>query len=175
MPSICICRHCSAIFGIALKRALLLEHGCEKTHNDAVRHYLQEQGLGTDRFGWASVQLDGGIAGVSEVIAWFSDSLRDDPYPQAQSVGVEALRLGAFANGDVSDRAAEALARLTSGIVNGGGTVVIPAQNDLLRSAAFRTHLLADTAEPVASLAANPPRTPGCTSCRRRRRTRPKS
>ena len=47
-----------------VRHAVLLEHGCEQTHNDAVRHHLAERGLSADRFGWASVQMDGGIANV---------------------------------------------------------------------------------------------------------------
>src|SRR5689334_7623933 len=40
--------------------ALLLEHGCEKTHNDYFRSVLRQQGIDAQRFGWASIQLDGG-------------------------------------------------------------------------------------------------------------------
>ena len=47
-----------------VRHAVLLEHGCEQTHNDAVRHHLAERGFSADRFGWASVQLDGGITNV---------------------------------------------------------------------------------------------------------------
>ena len=47
-----------------VRHAVLLEHGCEQTHNDAVRRHLASRGLAVDRFGWASVQLDGGIARV---------------------------------------------------------------------------------------------------------------
>ena len=43
------------------RRAMLLEHGCEQTHNDAVRNFLEECGVDPARYGWASVQLDGGI------------------------------------------------------------------------------------------------------------------
>ena len=52
-----------------VRHAVLLEHGCEQTHNDAVRHHLAARGLATDRFGWASVQLDGGIASVQAKVA----------------------------------------------------------------------------------------------------------
>ena len=41
--------------------ALLLEHGCEKIPNDVMRRQLEDAGVPLDRFGWASVQLDGGI------------------------------------------------------------------------------------------------------------------
>ena len=52
-----------------VRHAVLLEHGCEQTHNDAVRHHLAARGLSADRFGWASVQLDGGIASVRAKVA----------------------------------------------------------------------------------------------------------
>ena len=52
-----------------VRHAVLLEHGCEQTHNDAVRHHLAARGLAADRFGWASVQLDGGVASVRARVA----------------------------------------------------------------------------------------------------------
>ena len=52
-----------------VRHAVLLEHGCEQTHNDAVRHHLAARGLAADRFGWASVQMDGGIASVRAKVA----------------------------------------------------------------------------------------------------------
>ena len=53
----------------SVRHAVLLEHGCEQTHNDAVRRHLAERGLAADRFGWASVQMDGGIASVRAKVA----------------------------------------------------------------------------------------------------------
>ena len=56
---------------------LLLEHGCEKTHNDHVRHEIQQLGISPERYGWASVQLDGGIDAVIEKVQdWFSRNSR---------------------------------------------------------------------------------------------------
>ena len=52
-----------------MRHAVLLEHGCEQTHNDAVRRHLAARGLAADRFGWASVQIDGGIARVRAKVA----------------------------------------------------------------------------------------------------------
>ena len=52
-----------------VRHAVLLEHGCEQTHNDAVRRHLAARGLPADRFGWASVQMDGGIASVRAKVA----------------------------------------------------------------------------------------------------------
>ena len=54
--------------------ALLLEHGCEITHNDHMRLALAELGLEPDQFGWASIQVDGGIQQVlNNVEAWFAE------------------------------------------------------------------------------------------------------
>ena len=53
----------------SVRHAVLLEHGCEQTHNDAVRRHLAARGLAADRFGWASVQMDGGIGSVRAKVA----------------------------------------------------------------------------------------------------------
>jgi hypothetical protein len=39
--------------------AVLLEHGCEKTHNDYMRLEMARMGMRPEDFGFASVQLDG--------------------------------------------------------------------------------------------------------------------
>jgi altronate dehydratase len=55
-------------------RALFLEHGCEKTHNDAFRNVLREVGLEAEDYAFCSVQLDGGIDRVTrKALAWFSE------------------------------------------------------------------------------------------------------
>jgi altronate dehydratase len=57
-----------------VKRALLLEHGCEKTHNDAFRMVLRELGLAEKEYAFRSVQMDGGIESVTEKsLAWFKN------------------------------------------------------------------------------------------------------
>ena len=53
--------------------ALLLEHGCEKIPNDVMRRQLERAGVPSARFGWASVQLDGGIEkALGKIEAWFA-------------------------------------------------------------------------------------------------------
>ena len=118
--------------------ALLLEHGCEKTHNDFFRARLAEAGLDASRFGWASVQLDGGIESVSERVEdWFAGALDGAGELDHERVGLEHLRLGLMAAGALSDDAARALAELTRTVVGAGGTVVVPDGGALLRSRAF--------------------------------------
>ena len=61
-----------------VRHAVLLEHGCEQTHNDAVRRHLTARGFVPDRFGWASVQMDGGIASVRAKVARQLESMAAD-------------------------------------------------------------------------------------------------
>ena len=57
-----------------VSRALLLEHGCEKTHNDAFRTVLRNLGMNAGDYAFRSVQLDGGIERVVEKsLDWFQD------------------------------------------------------------------------------------------------------
>ena len=65
-----------------LRHVLLLEHGCEITHNSYFRGMMAERGLDPEDYGWASIQLDGGIDAVTSKIGrWFSERLRDDEMP----------------------------------------------------------------------------------------------
>ena len=40
------------------RHALLLEHGCERTHNDYFADALAERGADASRYGWAYVTFD---------------------------------------------------------------------------------------------------------------------
>ena len=40
---------------------MLIEHGCEMTHNDFMGSQLEEMGEDRGKWGYASIQLDGGI------------------------------------------------------------------------------------------------------------------
>ena len=124
---------------------LLLEHGCEKTHNDYFRNRLEEAGLDPNRFGWASVQLDGGIDSVvAKVEGWFAETLDDAVELAYEGAGLEALRLGLYAAGPVSDEIAQILARITLAVVNSGGTVVVPERAAFLSSPAYLKAVLGD-------------------------------
>ncbi|MFN8535936.1 MAG: UxaA family hydrolase [Thermomicrobiales bacterium] len=75
--------------------ALLLEHGCEKTHNDYIRHELEREGVDLSRFGWASIQLDGGIEAVVEKTSdWFAATIAASAPTREETVGLGALRVG---------------------------------------------------------------------------------
>lgn len=136
------------------RRALLLEHGCEKTHNDAIRVFLDQNGESPTRYGFASVQLDGGIEAVREqVVQWFDESLKTAPVPRRQAFDASALRLGVLTHSPVEAEVARALAAVCGGIAGAGGTVVLPDNTPLLEVGEFRSELLADPDSCAATLA----------------------
>ena len=117
----------------AVTLGLLLEHGCEKTHNDHVRHEIQKLGISPEHYGWASVQLDGGIDAVIEKVQdWFSDELANKPAVPAVDVGLEHLRIAVTSTGEATEEVLKSLTQLTHGIVAAGGTVIVPANAEWL-------------------------------------------
>ena len=128
-----------------VRLALLLEHGCEKTHNDYFESRLAERGLDPDRFGWASVQLDGGIESVVEKVeTWFSENLEASEDLESEAAGPGHLRLGLHAAGPLPDEAARSLAETTLAVVGAGGTVVVPRTAAVLGSEAYLSEVLGD-------------------------------
>lgn len=112
---------------------LLLEHGCEKTHNDHVRHVIQNQGISPENYGWASVQMDGGIDAVIErVQVWFEEELSDKPSTPVVDAGLEHLCIAVTSSGDASEYVSQALMRLIQEIVKTGGTVIVPSNATFL-------------------------------------------
>ena len=113
-----------------VKHALLLEHGCEITHNDHMQRVMQQHGLQAQTYGWASIQLDGGIQTVSKrVQTWFETQLELSERALPVVVGWEALRLGVMVDEGLPDYVHEALAALCALIVRAGGTVVTPERS----------------------------------------------
>ncbi|TBL68321.1 UxaA family hydrolase [Paenibacillus thalictri] len=126
-----------------VKTCLLLEHGCEKTHNDFMRHQMDEMGVDPSRLGFASIQLDGGIDKVTQKVeAWFAAQLAAAGAAAKETAGLEALRIGILSDGPVADEAGEQLAVLTKMVVGAGGTVVVPENSSLLATPAYRGNVL---------------------------------
>ena len=73
---------------------LFLEHGCEKAHNDYIHSLLQEAGLSREDFGWASVQLDGGIASVLDKIEGYFAGAGDSAFPSGTARASPFLAVG---------------------------------------------------------------------------------
>ena len=125
------------------QRALLLEHGCEKTHNDAVRHWLTERGEAIGDLGFASVQMDGGIEKVRQrVVAWFEQNLASMPVVKKVHATASSLNIAVLSSGTLDDQAKQCIVALCAGIVAAGGTVVLPDNDGLLACQEFRSRLL---------------------------------
>ncbi len=123
---------------------LLLEHGCEKTHNDHMQHEIQKLGISPDNFGWASIQLDGGIdTVVDKVQTWFVDQLSDKQSFPTVDAGLEHLSIAITSTGKSSKTVSEALMKLTETIVSEGGTVVVPTNATFLSDSLNSTPSLA--------------------------------
>ncbi|HEY0619090.1 MAG TPA: UxaA family hydrolase, partial [Kribbella sp.] len=119
------------------RMALLLEHGCEKTHNDYFRSRLVEAGADPSRFGWASIQADGGLDAVSErVKQWFGSF--DLPAPTEVAGSVGDLTIALEARGPLAPETAEAMALIGREIVGAGGSVVLSSRGALLANDDFR-------------------------------------
>ena len=140
----------------SVRHAVLLEHGCEMTHNDAVRNHLAARGVAAERFGWASVQLDGGIASVQAKVTRQLEEMaaaRAAPEPKRRRVDAAELRLALVADGPLQQTMGEAFGRLAAGLVAAGATVVVPDSKGLLGDDGFRLAVFPEGAAPSASLA----------------------
>ena len=141
----------------AVAAALLLEHGCERTHNDYFRAALTREGQAADRFGWASIQLDGGIAAVTErVAAHFAEALA------GATAGGGAPRshgrpvIGMVAAGPPGDLSAgDLLASFAVGAVASGASVIAPAAG-ATAAALTAADLIAGDARPTVRFAEPP-------------------
>ena len=124
-----------------VKHCFLLEHGCEKTHNDHMRNEIARLGIDPHSLGWGSIQLDGGIDAVMQMMeTWFSAQLTQAE-PKV-TVGLGALRLGLTSAGPISSTTSETLAALTRAVVSAGGAVVVPQNARLLTEDKFVAGIL---------------------------------
>ena len=137
--------------------ALLLEHGCEKIPNDVIRHHLAAAGVPTAQFGWASVQLDGGIDRVlGNIECWFEEKLASLPAAQRAKTDLGALSLALLTAAPVTAATASALSAITHAIVGAGGSVLLAESDPLLANAIYCGTLLG-ARTPHATLAYGEP------------------
>ena len=130
-------------------RVLLLEHGCEKTHNDAIRNFLDSHEIDHSSLGFASIQLDGGIERVTEkVMGWFGSA--SEPFERVEATSGR-LCLGITVQGDVPRETATALAMVVFSMVAAGGSVIIPETSPLLQSPNFSSMLFGTPPRPTLS------------------------
>ena len=118
--------------------SLVLEHGCEISHNDFWRRRLREAGIDAGEIGWASVQRDGGIArALARIEAWFTAGCARLAEAEEQTAGLADVRLGLMAEGAVDAQTGAVLAALVQQIAAAGGTVVLPSGDALVMSDSF--------------------------------------
>lgn len=146
-----------------VRLGLLLEHGCEKTHNDYFRHRLVEAGADPDRYGWASIQADGGIAAVSERVRdWITTAVRPLERLEKKPASLAEVALGLELRGPVSPDATRSLALVGSWVVAAGGTVLLSSRGALLGDTDFRRLAFGSTDQVAPTLAhGQRPETPG--------------
>jgi altronate dehydratase len=138
----------------SVRLGLLLEHGCEKTHNDFFADALTEVGIDPDRFGWASIQADGGIeASGKRVHDWFADHAAGLQPPTREERTLGDLRVAIDARGPLDGLTGQALAIVGGWIVRAGGTVIVPSTSDLLRSGGFTRTAFGGATAPSPTLA----------------------
>ena len=152
--------------------ALCLEHGCEKTHNDFFHNSMAAAGVSAAAFGFASIQLDGGIGSVTDrVVAYFAGRAAAPAAEDAESEALAAVASLAAARKPlpllgldiallVTSPAAAAApevallaAQLAQALRAGGGSLIVPSTSPLLRSRVFAEALGltidADSEEPL--------------------------
>jgi hypothetical protein len=118
---------------------LVIEHGCEVTHNDYIKARLEQFEVSPERFGWASVQGDGGLLPVLKKIeAWFAV-----PPPAAPARQPRVIRLGLLSDGPLTLPAAATLSTLTRQLVAAGGAVLLSSNDRLLKDPAFTNETFA--------------------------------
>jgi altronate dehydratase len=144
--------------------ALLLEHGCEKLPNDVMRRQLEAANVPLDRFGWASVQLDGGIEkAITKVESWFVERLGSAFAAPAADVHIagaplapdgtrsvdlsvkgswRGLTIALLTAARVRDDTAAAFAHIAQEALSNGSTILLAESDPLLASAVFTQALL---------------------------------
>jgi len=129
----------------AVALGMLLEHGCEKTHNDHVSNALEKSGIESNRYGQASVQLDGGIEAVTRKVEhWFENALAKMSTSRYAEVGLEHLRLGLTSTGEVTGEVAQSFVELTRIVVGASGTLLVPANATFLTTPIYLESVLGD-------------------------------
>lgn len=140
--------------------ALLLEHGCEKVPNDTVRNHFVAEGVDPARFGWVSVQLDGGIdKAVQRVTGWFAGG-SPPPDEARHATAVTALTFGVMTTDPLDERVAELACQVIRSAVDASGTLLMPVSDPLLRSTSAGRIPGLGTATP-SLLAGQAPPSPG--------------
>jgi hypothetical protein len=139
--------------------ALLLEHGCEKTHNAFFAEEVRARRIQPQAYGWVSLQADGGVTAAKEKInRYLTEQLSLAPPARRVSAPLSRLSVGilaapgALANtgwGPARAQLERTLGLLAVYFGAGGGSVVLLAGNLLLRASAFTDAVLGEAVVPT--------------------------
>lgn len=134
--------------------ALFLEHGCEKVHNQFLHLRLRELGVDPASYGWASIQLDGGIeASFQKVGEWF----RARKVTQSEAEPRLTPTVAVASHGSLPSELARLMGWYAASLVYYGGTVLTLQGDPLLHHAGFKWFLpLDDDTQPNLSFADRP-------------------
>jgi altronate dehydratase len=123
---------------------LLLEHGCEKHHNDFIANALRTRGVDPEQYGWASVQLDGGIEKVTQKVGtWFENAASKFVNDSRQQVGLSSLVVAIMCSEPTIDqKGARTFSGLVQSLVQAGASVLIPQRCALLTNPSFLDDLM---------------------------------
>jgi len=114
--------------------AVMLEHGCEKYRNRFIEQQLAAHDIATDQFGWASIQLDGGIQSVTQKVEnWVRDRLATGPRPEERPL----TGIGLYTLGTIPDNVSEAISVITQTCIARDGMIVVPASSSILNNKMF--------------------------------------
>lgn len=108
-----------------VNRSILLEHGCEKTHNQRFQSFLNENHINPDQFGWAGIQADGGMARVTEKIFHWVESNKapiTHPHPDAHILGILTPE-------NLPDDLCHVINLLVGHLLDTGGSLVLPSNS----------------------------------------------
>jgi hypothetical protein len=141
--------------------ALLLEHGCEMTHNAFFVEQLRARHIQPQAYGWVSLQADGGVTAAKEKISrYLTEQLVAAPPARRLAAPLSRLSVGILASPGVVDggggdggsarpQLERTLGLLAGYFGAGGGSVVMLSGCPLLSSAAFTDAALAEADAPT--------------------------
>ncbi len=139
-----------------IKNCMMVEHGCEKTHNAYWRNQWLDADLDPDAFGWASIQLDGGIEPViHKMQSWLIEQNQKSKsnHPKKSNI---PIRVGILSEGAIDDETAVFSAKLTQQLLAINGQVIFCSGDNLLEHNLFQTQLQIDKTAPNLHFAKQP-------------------
>ena len=119
---------------------VLMEHGCEVTHNGFFRHEIARKGIEQLRYGWVSIQGDGGFDKVIDrVEEWFRQRIEEGEPVQPMEASFDQVVIGLMAAGRAARFEAAGFGLVAKQLLGMGSTVIVSEGDPLLNCAEFLT------------------------------------